>query len=134
MFGNRALLSKLNYATHLPITVELFRQILCSFLSMRPVVVLDCPLLFEAKLQWLCSTTVCVSCDAEDQVKRQCERDGCDEDHARKRIESQMPLEQKRRLADVVIDSTGTRQECVQRARAVARSYKKKGFLAWAYR
>jgi dephospho-CoA kinase len=39
------------------------------------------------------------------------ERDGLTESQALERIRSQMPLEDKRRLADVVIDNSGSLEE-----------------------
>ncbi|QDZ25588.1 dephospho-CoA kinase [Chloropicon primus] len=134
VFNDKAKLSKLNKATHLPIIVELLRQILVSFLTLKPVVVLDCPLLFEAKLEMLCSSTVCVSCEESDQVKRFVARDGCTEDHAKQRIKAQMPLEKKRQLSDLVIDTGGSKDDCIESAKQVAGVYKKKGFLSWIFR
>jgi len=45
------------------------------------------------------------------QIARLMERDGLTESQALERIRSQMPLEDKRRLADVVIDNSGSLEE-----------------------
>ena len=43
----------------------------------------------------------------EQQVKRLCARDLLSEDEALKRIRAQMPLEEKCRKADIVLDNSG---------------------------
>jgi len=135
VFNDKAMLSKLNRATHLPITVELARQLVVSWLTLKPVVVLDCPLLFEARLERICSSTICVSCSEGEQVERMVGRDGCTADHARARVRSQMPLEKKRALSSLVIDTSGiSRAASVARARDLAQTYKRKGFFAWIYK
>ena len=67
------------------------------------LVVLDIPLLFEGRKSGTGSaalipfdTTVLVWVPVELQVERQMERDGCDEDEARRRIAAQMPIDEKR--------------------------------------
>ena len=81
------------------------------FLRWESVIVLDTPLLFESgTLLPICSRTVVVACDEEQQVKRMTLRDsakGVTEDVARQRLRSQMPLTEKAARADVVIDNSG---------------------------
>lgn len=75
------------------------------WLSGEPRVVLDIPLLFEAKLQWLCSKVVLIDTISEEiQISRIMKRNlGMTEDQVRNRINSQMPLAKKRALADSII-------------------------------
>jgi dephospho-CoA kinase len=71
----------------------------------------DCPLLFESGLQAEYRPTVVVSVSLEEQVRRVMARNGLSEAETRARIASQMPLAEKARMADFVIENGGTRGE-----------------------
>jgi dephospho-CoA kinase len=73
------------------------------------VVVQDVPLLFENGLERLYSTTVLVYVPELLQLKRLVEGRGLTEDRAQAMIASQMPIEDKRKLAAHVIDNSGSR-------------------------
>jgi dephospho-CoA kinase len=75
------------------------------------VVVQDVPLLFENGIQGLYSTTVLVYVPEPLQLERLVEGRGLREDRARAMIASQMPIEEKRKLAAHVIDNSGSRDE-----------------------
>ncbi|MGP1585009.1 MAG: dephospho-CoA kinase [Schwartzia sp. (in: firmicutes)] len=68
--------------------------------------VLDVPLFFEAGWQDLADEVWVVYADEAAQIKRLMERDHLSARLARQRIAAQMPLAEKRRRADVVIDNT----------------------------
>jgi dephospho-CoA kinase len=72
------------------------------------VVVQDVPLLFENGLAQLYSTVVLVYVPEHLQVRRLVEGRGLEADRARAMIASQMPIEEKRKLAPHVIDNTGS--------------------------
>ncbi|WP_273832579.1 dephospho-CoA kinase [Guptibacillus sedimenti] len=74
-------------------------------------IVFDIPLLFESQLTHMVDQTLLVYVDAKTQLSRLVERDGSTEEEAFDRIQSQMPIEEKKELADDVIDNTGTREE-----------------------
>ena len=44
-----------------------------------------------------------------------------------------MPLDEKRKRATLVIDSSGTREETLARALDLANEYKRKGIRAWLW-
>ena len=132
VFNDKDLRSKLNRATHLPIAVSLAWNLFRCFVTLKAVVVLDAPLLFETKLDRIVTTdTVCVWCRPDQQVQRLMLRDECSLSHANARIASQMPLDQKRDLADLVIDSSGTKASTLNRAKEVANVYLKKRLIGW---
>ena len=60
----------------------------------------------------------------ETQIKRLIERDGFDEDHAKKRIASQMPLDEKAKLADFVVSNNGSIDETKKQVEEVFRALK----------
>lgn len=74
----------------------------------RKVVVLDIPLLFESNLTHMVEKILLVYVDAEVQLKRLMSRNQLIESEAMARIQSQMPLIEKIKLADAVIDNNGT--------------------------
>ena len=78
-----------------------------SALKTEPTVVLMIPLLFEAGLEELCSEIWLVDCTEAQQLERLMQRDGLSEAEAQARINAQWPMEQKRGLADRLIENTG---------------------------
>jgi len=72
------------------------------------IVILDIPLLFESKLTSLVEKTIVVYVDEENQIKRLMKRNNLSEDEAMARIKSQIPIREKVKLADYVIDNNGT--------------------------
>jgi len=83
------------------------------------IIVYEVPLLFEAKIhEWL-RPVILVACNLETQRQRLMERDRVDACAAQKIIDAQMSLEEKRRLADYVIDNDGGVAELEQRVRGV---------------
>ena len=87
-----------------PIVRQRFNQEL-MLLKAQPAVVLMIPLLFESRLQAICSETWLVDCDESQQLQRLMARDQLCEAEAQARINAQWPLAQKRPLADVVISN-----------------------------
>lgn len=85
-----------------------------------PVVVLDIPLLFEARGAGAFETVLLVYAPEAVQLDRLVRLRGMGEDQARARIAAQMPIEEKRRLATHVIENTG---DLEQLRRAVERTW-----------
>ncbi|OGR86448.1 MAG: dephospho-CoA kinase, partial [Elusimicrobia bacterium RIFCSPLOWO2_01_FULL_60_11] len=77
----------------------------------RWVVVVDIPLLFEAKWQGDFDDILVVWVPEKTQAARLMRRDGYSRKEAFARIRAQMPLSQKRRRADAVIDNSGRAAE-----------------------
>jgi dephospho-CoA kinase len=75
------------------------------------LVVQDVPLLFESGIQGLYSTVLLVYVPEALQVERLVNSRGLSEGRARAMLASQMPIEEKRTLADHVIDNSGTFDE-----------------------
>ena len=109
VFSDKEALSKLNAIVH-PLVIENIRQMLVK-IECSPCVVLDVPLLFESGMDDLCDEVWVVAVDEDTQVKRLMERDGYNLDEATRRVNAQMPLEEKVRRAHRVLDNTGTIEE-----------------------
>lgn len=75
------------------------------------IAVIDVPLLFEVGWEDICDGVWVVSVSPQVQLERLIKRNGLSEQLARDRINSQMSLAEKSRLADRVIDNSGTNEE-----------------------
>ena len=76
-----------------------------------PAVFYVAPLLIEAGNSHRVDEIWVVYLDRESQLARLMARDSLDRDAALKRIASQMPMEEKKKLGRIVIDNSGTREE-----------------------
>ncbi|BBN69966.1 dephospho-CoA kinase family, partial [Prunus dulcis] len=75
------------------------------------VIVLDVPLLFEAKMDKWTKPIIVIWVDPETQLQRLVLRDRTSADVAQNRINAQMSLDLKRTRADIVIDNTGSLED-----------------------
>ncbi|XP_076827148.1 dephospho-CoA kinase domain-containing protein [Brachyhypopomus gauderio] len=102
----------LNSITHPEIHRAMLKQILLYFLRGYRYVILDVPLLFETRrLTRFLTYTVVVYCDPATQLSRLMRRDGLGQQEAELRIAAQMPLNEKRGLANHVIENSGCRDD-----------------------
>ena len=90
------------------------------------VVVLDAALLIETGYHRKMDKLVVVYASPQEQVKRLMARDRFTLEQALARIASQMPLDEKRKYADSVIENTGTREETERQAREVFEKLRQK--------
>lgn len=74
----------------------------------RAIVLSDIPLLFEGRMQSLFDLTILVMIPQDEQIIRLMARNGLTRDEAQKRLKSQMPINDKIGLADIVIDNRRT--------------------------
>nr|WP_320025614.1 dephospho-CoA kinase [uncultured Acetobacterium sp.] len=99
---------KLNAIVH-PEVQKIYNQEISIYENKgMPVIIYDCPLLFEANLQNTVDQTILVVADKEIRIKRIMERDGLNREQAQKRIDMQMPDAEKIALADVIIENNGS--------------------------
>jgi dephospho-CoA kinase len=88
------------------------------------VVVYEVPLLFEGNLhEWL-RPVILVACDVDTQRQRLQQRDRLGAAEAQKHIAAQMSLEEKRRLADYVIENNGSLEDLEREVQAVLEKIK----------
>ncbi len=105
VFADKERVKALNRITHPAI-----RRIAANRIrkSSNDLVVLDAPLLIEAKFHRLCDEIWVVYTEEEKQLKRLKKRDDISDDLARSIIASQSSFARKRKYADVIIDNSGT--------------------------
>ena len=88
------------------------------------VIVYEVPLLFEGNLhEWL-RPVILVACDVGTQRSRLQKRDRLQAAEAQKHIDAQMSLEEKRRLADYVIENNGNLEDLERQVGAVLKKIK----------
>ena len=83
------------------------------------IVVFDAPVMIESGNYKNMDRLVVVVTDDATQAGRLQERDGTDEAEGRRKIASQMPLAEKAKLADYVIDNSGAREATAAEVRRV---------------
>ncbi|RFU67747.1 dephospho-CoA kinase [Bacillus sp. V59.32b] len=86
-------------------------------------VFMDIPLLFESKLTSMVDKTLLIYVDEHVQLQRLMRRNDYSEAEALARITSQMPLADKKPLADAVIDNNGSLEETKWQVRQILRSW-----------
>jgi dephospho-CoA kinase len=111
VFSDEAERQKLNAIVHPEVRRVMREEAEAAERNGAAIVFMDIPLLFESKLQHMVDKIVVVYAPASVQLARMIERDELDEEQAHKRLRAQWPIEQKKRLADFLIDNTGTREE-----------------------
>ena len=90
------------------------------------VVILDVPLLIEAEMHKGLEDVILVYTPEWIQIERLIERDGITESDALLRVRSQMPIEEKKKFATIIIDNSGPTETTKKRALEVFDSLKKK--------
>jgi len=118
VFSNDAARERLNAIVHPKVGAEFARRLVAAKSARVPLIVLDIPLLYEghkagsrsaASMQ--SEAVIVVWVPREAQLARQMARDERDADDAQARIDAQIPLDEKREVADHVIDNSGSLAE-----------------------
>ncbi|MBN2982987.1 MULTISPECIES: dephospho-CoA kinase [Cohnella] len=78
------------------------------------LVVVDVPLLYESGLQFLFERVMVVYVPRDVQLQRLMKRDGLPEAEAKRRLAAQMDIEEKKRMADIVIDNSGSMEDTIR--------------------
>jgi len=116
VFNNKNLLKKLNQIMH-PQIIRIIKDEIKT--SKSKLIILDAPLLIEAGLNNLVDKLIVVRLDTRQQIKRLLGKLSLKKSEILKRLNVQIPLEDKVRLADFVIDNSGTMGETEQQVKEV---------------
>ena len=107
VFSDKKSLTRLNGMTH-PGIIKRIREIVLRS-GRKGIIVIDAPLLFEAKFENFVDYIVVVRASLKKQVER-CGKKFClKRGEVLGRIRSQMPLRTKARYADFIVDNDGTK-------------------------
>ena len=120
VFTDPAQLERLNSLVHPPIRARA-KALRDSYARQDPdgIVVTEAAILIETGSYKDCDRLILAYCQPEQQIQRAMARDGLSREDAMNRIRRQMPLEDKRKYADFVIDTSGSKESTIQQTRAV---------------
>lgn len=89
--------------------ISAIQDSICDYdLEGREGVLIDAPLLFESGANELCDKVILITADLEKRIERVALRDGMSREDIVSRINSQMSDEEKAKLADFVVDNSGS--------------------------
>ena len=111
VFANQSLLKKLNDITHPEITKIIKKEIDSlknKTYKQKKILIIDAALIYEAKIDRLMDKIIVVYIDEDEQIKRLIKRNNLSKDEALQRIKSQMPMKEKVKMADYVIDNSNS--------------------------
>lgn len=114
IFADEQKRKQLNAIVHPAVRKEMLQQRDTYVNDGEKCIILDIPLLFEGNLTSIVDKTLVVSVNEKVQLDRLMERDGSTEEDAKRRILSQMPIQEKVKLADAVIDNNGSKDDSYQ--------------------
>jgi dephospho-CoA kinase len=117
VFGDAEARQRLNAIVHPAVGVEMARRIEEARKGRAPLVVVDVPLLLETGRRQGFDAVVVVYCRESQQIERQQARDGSSREDAEQRVRAQLSIEEKRRMADHVIDNSGSMEETDRQVR-----------------
>jgi len=113
-------LARLNRLVH-PHVVRREEEMVAAFAAREPdgIAVVEAAILIETGSYRRFDRIILVTCLEEQQVERAMRREGALLADIRARLSRQMPLEEKRKFADFIIDTSGEKQSTVRQTRAV---------------
>jgi dephospho-CoA kinase len=120
VFGEPERLAVLSGLVHPPV-VRLEEKLLNEFAARQPngIGVVEAAILIETGSYKRFNQIILVTCDEAQQVRRAMKRDGLEESAVLARLSRQMPLAEKRKYADFVIDSSGEKERTIEQTRRV---------------
>ncbi len=123
VFGSPERLERLNGLVH-PAVMAREEALIGKYEAEDPrgIAVVEAAILIETGSYKRFDRLILAVCPERQQLERALARDGMSEAEARGRLERQMPLREKLRFADYVIDTSGEKEDTLRQTRAVYES------------
>ena len=120
VFAHPERLARLNALVH-PAVFRREDELIAAFGARHPggIAVVEAAILIETGSYSRFDKLILVTCAEPQQVERALRREGALESDIRARISRQMPLAEKRKYADFVIDTSGEKADTLRQTRAV---------------
>ena len=120
VFGKPERLAALNRLVH-PHVFARERILIDRYAKSDPrgIVVVEAAILIETGNYKNFDRVILVECDEEQQIERAIQRDHTNREEVQSRLRRQMPLAEKRKFAQYVIDTSGSKEETLRRVREV---------------
>jgi dephospho-CoA kinase len=116
VFKDEERLEKLNSLTH-PMIQEVILSRIEYFKNLnKSITVIDAAILIEHGYTEIVDKLLVVTCNIDEQIRRVQKRDKCTKEEALNRINSQMSQNEKAKIADYIIDNSGTYAELNEKA------------------
>jgi dephospho-CoA kinase len=118
VFGKPDLLAKLSALVHPPVAERQARTIAAIAQSdPAAIVVVEAAILVETGSYKKFDKLIVVVCTPEQQMERALKRGAYTREEVSDRLSRQLPLEEKLRVADYVIDTSGTKENTLEQVR-----------------
>src|SRR6202035_1051262 len=126
VFANPEELAKLNALVHPPVKAR-EQALAAGFARDHPdgIAVTEAAILVETGSYKDYDRLIVAFCRPEQQIERAMERDGVSREEVLNRLRRQMPLEDKVKHADFIIDTSGSKEDTLRQVRAVYESLRK---------
>jgi dephospho-CoA kinase len=126
VFRNPERLARLNALVHPPV-LRREDELAAEFFTREPhgIAVVEAAILIETGSYRRYDKLILVVSAPDQQMERALRREGAKEADVRARIERQMPLEEKRKYADYVIDTSGEKEDTLRQTRVVYEALRK---------
>jgi dephospho-CoA kinase len=120
VFDQPEKLARLNALVHPPV-VRREEELAAAFIERKPdgIFVVEAAILIETGSYKRFDRLILVVCTEEQQVERAMRREGAVEAVVHARLSRQMPIEEKRKYAHFVIDTSGTKESTLRQTEAV---------------
>ena len=125
VFANQTLLKKLNEITHPEMTKLIKKEINLAknkTYNQEKVLIIDAALIYEVKIDRLMDKIIVVYIDEDEQIKRLIKRNNLSKKEALQRIRSQIPMKEKAKMADYVIDNSNSLDKTKKQAEKIWQS------------
>lgn len=123
VFGQAARLEKLNRIVH-PLVRARIDKMLAEFAAREPhgIAVTEAAILVETGSYRQYDRLIVVVAGKEQQIERAMDRDHISRQDALDRMRRQMPLAEKVKFADYIVDTSGSKQHTIEQTRSVYES------------
>ncbi len=120
VFGDPELLEKLSKIVH-PLVGARQKRMIEEIVQADPkaIIVVEAAILVETGSYKKCDRLIVAVCSDEQQMERAMRRGAYTREEVLARLSSQLPLEEKLKLADYVIDTSGTKEHTIEQVRVV---------------
>ncbi|HTU46278.1 MAG TPA: dephospho-CoA kinase [Bryobacteraceae bacterium] len=120
VFAKPELLEKLNSFVH-PAVIALEEEMLSGFAAEDPrgITVIEAAILIETGRDHMFDRLILTACDEETQIARGIKRDHLTREQVLERLARQLPLEEKKRHAHYVVDTSGEKQDTIRQVEAI---------------
>jgi dephospho-CoA kinase len=117
VFGNPERLARLNQLVH-PAVFRREQELTAQYEGEDPhaIIVVEAAIMIEAGSYRRYDCLIVAVCTEEQQIERAMRRDGATRETVLARVRSQMPLREKRKFADYVIDTSESKEHTRRQA------------------